>query len=258
MKFCSIGIVITPADRTTRIYLTATGWVRAPHKRRAPTRVGAVMVGGFINLTFHGIGEPIRPPRSGAGGSLDTSRAIRVAIGMCQGSRRRHEHLGRRQRVGCRLRASGSARALAERHGLRGLGPAGGRHFLDKDGIRALAVAWMEIGCHGKRDRRGANSSGRRATNSRCTTGGYSGGRAGTRSCGRPAVRVLRPPGAADRTRILATSRSTHATAGPTARAASSRPVIASATTTSQACSSSSPHAIRPSTIQCGIAQLSR
>jgi peptidoglycan/xylan/chitin deacetylase (PgdA/CDA1 family) len=111
------------------------------------------MLGRCINLTFHGIGEPPRPLDPGEQSAWITREEFLslldsvsgrddVAISFDDGNASDLEH---------------ALPALRER-GLSATfflvsGRLGTESFLDEDGVRALASAGMEIGCHGMRHR---------------------------------------------------------------------------------------------------------
>lgn len=123
--------------------------IRAPRKRCGAVRVGAVVLSRSINLTFHGIGEPERPLDPGEralwlGREQFASLLDRVmgrddiAITFDDGNASDLEY---------------ALPALMER-GLTATffvvsGRLGSPHFLDEEGVRGLALAGMEIGCHG-------------------------------------------------------------------------------------------------------------
>jgi len=112
------------------------------------------MVSRSINLTFHGIGEPPRPLEPGECSVWLTHEQFltvldqaacreNVAITVDDGNASDLVH------VLPALRERGLTATffvVAERLGKP--------HFLDEDGVRALAAAGMEIGCHGLRHRR--------------------------------------------------------------------------------------------------------
>jgi peptidoglycan/xylan/chitin deacetylase (PgdA/CDA1 family) len=112
------------------------------------------MVPRSINLTFHGIGQPRRPLDTGESSVWLTHDQFltvldqvagreNVAITVDDGNASDLEH------VFPALRERGLTATffvVAQR--------LGEPHFLDEDGVRALAAAGMEIGCHGLRHRR--------------------------------------------------------------------------------------------------------
>jgi peptidoglycan/xylan/chitin deacetylase (PgdA/CDA1 family) len=107
-----------------------------------------------INLTFHGIGQPRRPLDPGESSVWLTHDQFltvldqvagreNVAITVDDGNASDLEHV---LPVLRERELTATFFVVAER--------LGEPHFLDEDGVRALAAAGMEIGCHGLRHRR--------------------------------------------------------------------------------------------------------
>jgi peptidoglycan/xylan/chitin deacetylase (PgdA/CDA1 family) len=112
-----------------------------------------VVLGRSINLTFHGIGEPERRLDAGEQALWIRHEQFLALLDCVTG----------RDDIGITFddgNASDVEHALPALHE-RGLtatffvvsGRLGSPHFLDEDGVRALARAGMEIGCHGMRHR---------------------------------------------------------------------------------------------------------
>ena len=129
------------------------GFFWRARKRRSKAYVGAVVVPRSINITFHGIGKSTRKLDQG---EQDFWVSRRRFMSLLDRAAARHDVAisfddGNASDVELALPA------LCE----RGLGATffvvagrlGCPHFLDEEGIRMLAAAGMEIGCHGMRHR---------------------------------------------------------------------------------------------------------
>ena len=125
----------------------------APRKCRRGTPVDPVMQDRAINLTFHGVGDPLRPLDEGEADVWVTRHQFLALLDSVPA--------GDEVRVtfddGNSSDLEQALPALRER-GLTATffvvaGRLGTPGFLDEDGVRELAAAGMDVGCHGMRHR---------------------------------------------------------------------------------------------------------
>jgi peptidoglycan/xylan/chitin deacetylase (PgdA/CDA1 family) len=126
----------------------------APRKCRAAGPVDAMVLDRSINLTFHGIGDAGRPLEAGEG-DVWVSGAQFLSLLDCAAGR---DDVAITFDDGNASDVENALPALQER-GLRATffvvaGRLGSPRFLDEAGVKELAAAGMEIGCHGMRHRR--------------------------------------------------------------------------------------------------------